>query len=223
MDKIKVSIVDDHPVVRSGIQRLIDSDDQIILLSEASNGKDFLEKLNTQLLPDIVITDLNMPFMNGFELLRILKINYPNIRSIVISLLNSLDAIQNSLSLGAFAFLNKEIDLKELDVIIKHVYYEGHYNQNLRLPSIVTEARNLIKKSGFQGKNHLTTREALLCSLLATASSYEEISQKLKLEIKTIQNYRDKIYQKMGFKNRNDLALFAIRNGLFDPYDNSQG
>lgn len=214
---INVCIVDDHPLLRSGIRKLIEQLPYIKIYFEASNGKDFLEKLNPNHLPHIVVLDINMPGMSGYELLPILENQYPDIKPIILSMINGEDAILHLFSIGACACVSKASGIDTLINVIYEVFEKGMYTSNLKLP-IGLSKQKINTKKGFHGQSYLTPRESLILPLLASELSYGDIAKQLSLEEKTIQNYRDRIYVKLGFKSRNELTLYAIKNGLLNPY-----
>ncbi len=218
-DTINICIVDDHPFVRSGIRRLLESFPHIKINFEATNGSDFLQKLNSSNLPHILILDIIMPEMNGYELLPILERDFPEIKPIVLSMVSGEDAILHLLSIGACACINKSSGIDILIEVIEEVFVNGIYKSNLKVTSSVSKKRKSLDKRGFYGQSPLTQRESLILPLLASELSYAEIANNESLEEKTIQNYRDRIYAKLGIKSRNELTLYAIKNGLFNPFN----
>lgn len=214
---INVCIVDDHPLIRTGIRQLIEPLPYMKISFEAANGLDFLEKLSTSESPHIVILDINMPGMDGYELLPILENQYPDIKPVILSMISGEDALLHLFSMGARACISKSSGIDTLIDVISEVFEKGMCTSNLKLPASLAK-QNTITKKGFHGKSYLTPRESLILSLMASELSYTDIAKKLSLEEKTIQNYRDRIYVKLGFKSRNELTLYAIKNGLYNPY-----
>jgi two-component system invasion response regulator UvrY len=215
---INICIVDDHPLVRAGIRRLIESTPQMIVSFEASDGSDFLNKIVDIEIPHIVILDVNMPGMNGFDLLSVLKKEYPSIKPIILSMVNGEDSYSHFLTKGALACVSKSSGMDTLIHVITTVFEKGIYTSNLNISRTLSKAKSFNPKTGYFGQSYLTPRESLILKYLASNSTYAEIAQQVSLEEKTIQNYRDRIYNKLGIKNRTDLTLFAIKNGLVNPF-----
>ncbi|NCI50932.1 response regulator transcription factor [Sediminibacterium roseum] len=210
---INLAIVDDHPAIRSGIRKILEECGDVFISMEASNGQDFLKKLAVAQAPDIAIIDINMPVMNGHELVKKLQADFPQVRPIVYSIVCGIDAMVHMFTSGASAYLNKAKDITELPTAIRAVYEKGSYLSNIQIPALVKPRQNGMKP-GFFGRSYLTPRETVVINMLATDLNYHQIGDRLKVGEKTIHNYRDRIYQKLGIRNRSELTLFAINNGL---------
>ncbi len=215
---INIAIIDDHSMVRAGIKKMVELHGECTVCLEASNGADFFGKLPLTMTPDIVVLDLNMPVMNGMETLRQLKQRCPQTRPIVYSMLEGEDSIIHMLNGGVCAFVNKSAEPEELVKIIVAVYYKGVYTQNLSAKIISALKSKQKIHPGFNGLEHLTIREIEFINLSSKDISYTEIAKKMGLSVKTVENYRDRIFVKLGVSNRNGLTLYAIQNGLADPF-----
>ena len=126
-DKIKVALVDDHVLLRSGLRGLVESFDKCTVLFEADNGKDFISKLKKNLLPDIILMDINMPEMNGYETTLWLKNNYPDIKVLALSMYDNENAIIKMLRAGVKGYILKDCEPSELKYAINSIIQTGFY------------------------------------------------------------------------------------------------
>lgn len=124
---INVALIDDHVILRNGIKHILEIDSNIRVSIEASNGQDFLDMLKFAPIPDIVITDINMPVMDGFQTLKVLNDLYPSVKAIILSIIRGEDAVINMINLGACAYISKSSDPSQLANAIHDVYNKGVY------------------------------------------------------------------------------------------------
>ncbi|TDO28566.1 response regulator transcription factor [Sediminibacterium goheungense] len=211
--KVKIGLVDDHAITRRGIRTLLEINKQFQVIVEASNGKELLSQLESGSLPDVIILDLSMPKMSGFDVIREIHTLYPSVKIFIFSLYQSEDVILNAIYQGACGYLPKSADPSILESAIKSVVDFGFY-----IPiNIKKKYSDLIKmrnQKGFQGKQLLTEKEIQFIKLACTNLTYKEISIKLSVQPKTLENYRDSVFQKLGINNRAALTFYAIENGI---------
>ena len=205
MGSCSIIIADDHPVVREGIKLLIETNDNWKLIGEANDGVELLELLN-QKKPDIVIVDLLMPRMDGFEALKEIQKHHPDIKPIVLSGILSDDNISKAITAGACGIVNKGWLGKELKKAIDSVQKTGAYLS----PDIehITLAWTHDKPD-----SPLSHREIQIVTLIAEGHTSREIGQLIGLTPKTVDKHRSNIMQKLGLHKVIGLVRWAIRNG----------
>jgi len=221
MEKIKLAIVDDHNLFRKGLIKLInlgDKEGKYIILFEAENGNDLKEKLDKKSLPDIILMDIDMPDMNGYEAVDWVKKYYPDINILVVSMFESEEAIIRMLRLGVKGYLSKDIEVEDMHMALYAISNNSFYYSDSVSETIANSEH---------GGNNLTKQETIarLLSLISenektflkfacTELTYFEIAEKMILSPKTIDGYRDSLFKKFNVTNRVGLAMFAVKNGL---------
>lgn len=221
--KTKIAIADDHTLFRKGLIKLLD-EDKFELLFDVDNGKKLVEKMSEgeAMVPDIVIMDLEMPGMNGYEAVAWLRDNHPAVKVLVVSQVDREEAIVRMLKLGVKGYLPKEMEPEDLHAalnsIIRKDYYYTDFVTNKLIHSIQNEDRYFEDKSGML-HNHelwdtLNTRQKEFVRYACTEMIYDEIADKMCVSPKTIDGYRDAVFEKFNVKSRVGLVLYAIRNKL---------
>ncbi len=211
--EINIGLIDDHGITRSGIRALLENNKTYRIIIEEANGEALLAKLKVGIVPDILILDLSLPNMSGFEIIKEMAKVYPSIRILIFSFYQAEDVILNAIHLGACGFLPKSADPLLLLTAIKSIIDYGFYIPDQIKRKFGTIIRGRSSK-GFQGKEVLTEKEVQFIKLACTNLNYKEISVKLSVQPKTIENYRDSIFQKLGINNRAALTFYAIENGI---------
>lgn len=219
---ILLALVDDHAITRKGIKSILEMSPEIKVIAEASNGKEILELLG-QLpeLPDILLLDISMPVMNGFDTLKQLQKRYPSIKVIIFSMLSQEDTVIHMIQNGASGFINKNTDPSMLAKIVVKVNQTGYYLGDIVKKKYFKKMGNPRKEGMFIGKKVLSPKEIAFIRLSTSNLNYKEIAEILEVSPKTIENYRDSLFQKLEIKNRAALALYAFQNGIIDPFTRS--
>jgi two-component system, NarL family, invasion response regulator UvrY len=214
MDKIKVALTDDHVLLRNGLAGLVTNLGYTVLF-ECNNGKDLISKIDKDNPPDLVLMDINMPEMDGYATTLWLKDNYPLVNVLALSMYDDENAIIRMLRNGARGYIMKDADPMELkraidDVMTKGVHYSELVTGKL-LHSIykVDEPGN-----GTKQMLDLNDREMEFLKLASTEMTYKEIAEQMHLSPRTIDGYRDALFEKLNIKNRVGLVLFAIKHGI---------
>ena len=206
MENIQIALVDDHRLFRSGITSLINNLKGFNILFEASNGEEMIRKISSRLKPDIILLDIHMPIMDGAATALWLKENYPEIRMVVLSMLEDPEKVLTMLKFGAKGYLLKDSEPYEFEqalqkVSVGEVYY----------PEFVT--RLLINSFNENiGQVTLQPRELEFLKLAASELTYKEIATQMCISIRTVDGYRDQLFEKLGVKSRIGLVLYAIKN-----------
>ena len=208
----KIILVDDHTLVRNAIADLIEGIPEYSVTFQAGNGKELFERLeNPNSIPDIILLDVNMPVMDGFATMAKLQTDFPNIHVLALSMNDDDETIIKMMKLGACGYISKLIREEELILAIDTVVKKGYYYTN--------EVTNLIvgnfKQKGGKNEVHFTEREKELLQYICTEMTYKEIADKMFLSPKTIDGYRDDLFQKLSIKSRVGLAVYAMKNGFY--------
>lgn len=212
MNKIKIIIVDDYSIVRTGLSRLLQGNNNIDVLAEAADGDEFLSLLDKH-KPDVVLMDINMPKLNGIQATKAALIRNPQIKIIALSMYEDLEHIETMMKTGAKGFLFKKVGSEELFNAINTVFKgENYLSQDvLRVLSkkIYTKNNNEIKPVD------LNKREKEILEYLCQGYSTSEIADKFDLSPRTVECHRSHLLKKTNSKNTITLVLNAIRHNLF--------
>lgn len=212
MIPIRILIVDDHQMVREGIKQLLELDGDIKVIGEAGGGEECL-KLIDQLKPDVVLLDINMPVMNGLEVLERLKINKKKERVLILTIHNEVEYLLKSIDIGVSGYVLKDSDSSLLKEAIFTVYNGETYIQPSLAPllkqKIVLEENNMIH-------DVLTKREIEVLKLLSEGLFNKEIAYKLSISEKTVKNHVSSIFKKIGVSDRTQAAVYAIKNNIVE-------
>lgn len=211
----KVVLVDDHILLRQGLEGLINTFEGFVVLFGADDGKDFIAKLNPSNLPDLVLMDITMQEMNGYETTKWIKINYPQINVLALSMMDDEAAVIKMLRYGAKGFVVKNTKPSELLIAMNSVLKHGYYFNELVSTSLISsfnkiENLHVEKKPGV----YISERENQFLVLNCSELSYKEIAEKMCISPRTVDGYRDNLYVKLGVKTRVGLAVYAIKSGL---------
>ncbi len=209
-----IVLVDDHSLLRIGLAQLVQSLGYPVIF-EADDGKEFIEKLDEKTLPDVVLMDINMPVMDGFETTRWLKDNYPSVKVLALSMYDNENAIIRMLKSGAKGYILKDSEPAELKAAIDAVVSKGYYYSDLVSGKLI-HAINKLDDEGGELKNlmQLNERETDFLKYACTEMTYKEIADKMFVSPRTIDGYRDALFEKLHVKTRVGLVMYAIKNGV---------
>jgi DNA-binding NarL/FixJ family response regulator len=215
MSDIKVALVDDHVLLRKGLANLISTQEFNIHL-ECNNGKEFISKLSKNDLPDIVLMDINMPEMDGFETTLWLKKNYPSVKVLALSMYDDENAIIRMLRNGAKGYILKESEPSELKTAIDAVVTKGFYYSETVTGKLVHSIQGMDEDDGNNNQLllSLNEKEITFLKLACTEMTYKEIAEHMYLSPRTIDGYRDQLFEKLNVKSRVGLVLYAIQKGI---------
>ena len=207
-----VTIVDDHVLLTQAIGGLVDGFDNFKTIYCCNNGQDFLDCLERSMeIPEVVLMDINMPILNGIETTKILKEKYPQVKVLALSMEVNEDTILQMLRAGAKGYLVKDTKKEILEEALNQVIENGYYHTNTITKLLFGQLNNETRET------KLKEREMEFLKLACTEKTYKEIADTMYLSPKTIEGYRDTIYEKLKINNRIGLVLYAIRNHLFKP------
>ncbi|WP_419803275.1 response regulator [Mucilaginibacter sp.] len=216
---IKVLLTEDHNVVRNGIRSLLEKEDNLHITAEATNGRHALDLLEEGITVDIILADLNMPEMNGIELTLEVKVKYPKIKVIVLSMLDHENYILEAFKAGASAYILKNITTDELVFAIKHICNNDERyicsELSLRMLDKLLHRTEIVLTT-LTPENDLSKREMEVLVLLAQGFTNQEIADKLFTSKRTIEGHRQNLIDKTSTRNTADLIRYAIVNGLIN-------
>lgn len=212
---INIALVDDHILLRSGLAALVKKIGYTILF-EANNGKDFIDKISEGNIPELVLMDINMPQMDGYETTLWLKNNHPEIKVLALSMHDEESAVIRMLKSGARGYVLKESEPSELKAAINAVTEKGFYYSEMVTGRLVHSIAGIDDESpGPQQPVNLSEREIEFIKLACTEKTYKEIADQMSLSPRTIDGYRDSLFQKLDLKTRTGIVVYAIKNGIF--------
>lgn len=217
--QLTIAIVDDHNLFSKGLIKLIhlgDTDNRYTILFEAENGLTLQEKLQKNLLPDIIVMDIDMPDMNGFEAADWLRKYHPDISILIVSMFESEEAILRMLHLGVKGYLSKDIEVEDMHLALEALAEKRYYYSAL-VSGVMAQA--LLKNTGRDGTSgnpgaNLSEKEREFIKLACTEMTYQQIADRMHLSPKTIDGYRETLFLKFEVKNRVGLAMFAVKHGM---------
>ena len=210
--KIAIAIVDDHTLFRKGMVSLLGESDEIDIIFDASNGQEMISMLRLGTLPKVILMDINMPEMDGYEATKWLTNHYPQIKILALSMHDEDEPIIEMLKSGAGGYLLKESKTSDLVTAIKTIAEHDYFMNNLVSGKLI---RSLQEKSTVRNVlEEISANERKFLEHCCSELTYKEIADKMNLSPHTIDNYRESLFQKFEIKSRTGLVLFALRNQL---------
>ncbi len=207
---ITIAIADDHTILRKGVIELINSFGPFKVVIDAVNGKDLIEQLEAATtLPHVCVMDINMPELNGYETAAILKQRWPAIKILALSMYSNEYSIIKMLRNGAHGYILKETDPSELQEAILSIYQHSYYHSEL------VSGRMMSKVKAHENTElGISDRELEFLTLCATDLTYKEIAEAMNLSPRTVEGYRDSLFNKLNVRSRPGLVVFANKMGL---------
>lgn len=212
-DIIKVGIVDDHVLLRNALATLINKSANYTVALEASNGRELVEKIETGAKPDIVLLDLNMPFMDGYETAKWLKTNRPAIHVLMLTMYDTEPTMIRLLQVGVKGFLRKDSDIVELRTAINTVIQSGYYYTNHTTGRLI----NMFCKSDEHSalwRSTLNEMEIRFLRWACTDLTYKEIAMQMHVNVRAVDNMRDNLFAKLEVRNRVGMVMYAVKHGI---------
>jgi|EndMetStandDraft_4_1072995.scaffolds.fasta_scaffold00112_14 DNA-binding NarL/FixJ family response regulator len=208
---IQIALVDDHRLFRSGIAALIDSFGGYNVLFEAAHGQELIESIATGLVPDIILLDINMPVMDGISTAQWLRRYHPSVRIIILSMFEDAEKVLLMVRAGVKGYLLKDAEPDEFERALSKVS-EGE----LFYPDFVT--RHLLNNFNIdkEAQVQLNPREIEFLRLTSTELTYKEIADTMNISVRTVDSFRDHLFEKLQIKSRVGLVLYSIKNKLID-------
>ena len=209
-----IVLTDDHVLLRNGLASLVKSLGHEVYF-EANNGKDLIAKLNPEKIPDIILLDINMHEMDGYETASWLKENHPEIKVLALTMYDNENAIIRMLNCGAKGYILKDSDPDELELAIDSMMAKGHYyTEMVNNKLLIALGKQEEEKNELKILLNLNDKEKHFLELCCTELTYKEIAEKMFISHRTVDNYRDVLFEKLHLKTRVGLVMFAIKNGI---------
>ena len=212
---ISIMITDDHSMIREGLKSLLELDDDIKVIAEAVDGRDCLDKLDVY-KPDVLLLDINMPNMNGLEVLKELKARKSKVKVLVLTVHNETEYLMKSVDIGINGYVLKESESAELKKAIRAIMDGETYIQPSLIPAL--NAKRLERNEDEEKIDSLTRRELEVLKLLAIGMYNKEVAEKLEISERTVKNHVSNIFKKLEVTDRTQAAVFAIRNNLIKVF-----
>ncbi len=210
-----VALVDDHELLRTGLAAIINSFEGFKVVMEANNGQQFIEKVKSKTAPDIVLLDITMPIMDGYETSSWIKTNLPQTKVLVLSMLENDTAIIRMLKNGARGYILKDSKPKVFKEALDSIRDSGYFINELISSKLMHYINHEeVFDSDTFALNNLSENEVTFLKWICTEKTYKEIADEMCLSPRTIDTYRDNLFKKLDVKTRVGLAIFAIKNGI---------
>ena len=211
--KQTIVIVDDHLLIAKAIASIIEQFRDYEVLYESENGKAMIEQFRIKKsFPDIVLLDISMPVMDGFETATWLKQNYPAIKVMALTMQGDDESLIKMIKSGATGYLNKNVHPAELEKALDSISQRGFYYPDWATSRVLHALAN--DGNVDAQKIKLTERETEFLRYSCTELTYKEIGEKMFCSARTVESYRDSLFEKLGVKTRVALALYAVKTGL---------
>lgn len=212
---IHVLLADDHGIVREGLRRLLESEPDLKVCAEASDGHEVLEQVDKH-RPDVVVLDIGMPGIGGLETLERLRASHPAVKAILLSVHGDPSFIQSAVALGADGYVLKGGRAREVLSAVRAVMRGGSYFSPPVAREIVEQLREP-RRGPPEPYTALSTREREVLQRIAEGLSAKEIATDLEISIKTVEAHRTSLMRKLGARKATELVRYALRHGLIQP------
>jgi two-component system invasion response regulator UvrY len=213
LGKVSIGIVDDHVLLRDFMATAINELGDFEVILRATNGQDMIDQLKHTALPEIMILDLNMPVMNGYDTIKWLMDNHPQVNVLVVTMFDSEAVLIRLLRAGVRAFLRKDAPPRELEQALKALMQDRYFYP----PEISRRINGLFQRPGKELKSlsfALNEQELHFLELCCSDITYREMAREIFVSPRTIDNYRDNLFQKLNVRSRIGLVLYAVKNGI---------
>lgn len=209
---IRVLVVDDHAILRDGIRSLLESQEDIVVVGEASDGTEAIELVGN-LIPDIVLMDISMPKTNGLEATKIIKESFPRVNVLILTQHDNREYVAPALGAGASGYVLKRSGRREMLNAIRQINEQGAYLTSTITQEVIQEYSHN-GRNGKENKPTLTDRESQVLQLIVEGKSNKEIALSLGISPKTVSVHRTNIMSKLDVQNTVELIRFATNNPL---------
>lgn len=215
MSAIRVMIADDHSLIREGLRQLLEFDGSIKVVGEAANGVECLENLE-KYDPEVLLLDINMPEMNGIEVLKKMKESQSAVKVLILTVHNELEYLMNAVNIGVEGYIMKDSESAELKKAIRAVRDGENYIQPSLIPALNNQLMNRdVDKDKVAS---LTNRELEVLVQVANGMFNKEIATNLNISERTVKNHISNIFKKIEVSDRTQAAVFAIKNNIIKLY-----
>jgi DNA-binding NarL/FixJ family response regulator len=211
---IKVALVDDHALLRNGLANVIKSFGNYTILFEADNGRECIDMLMAGNKPDIILLDVNMPEMNGFNTAKWLKENEPDIKVLVLTMMDDDMSIIQMMQLGAKGYILKDTKPDGLKNALHEIAERGFYFNETISDKMLSIVSNSNKERKPKKEIQFSNQELAFLKLCCTEKSYKEIGAAMGVSARTAETMRVNMFEKLETQSRIGIVMYAIRNGI---------
>ena len=212
--KKSIVIVDDHLLIAKAIASIITEFKGYEVFYESENGQDMIDQFRVKTnIPDIVLLDISMPVMNGFETATWLKLNQPAVKVMALTMQGDDDSLIKMIKCGATGYLNKNVHPLELEKALNGITEKGFYYPDWATSRVLHALAN--EGEAVDTNLKLTAREIEFLGFCCSEMTYKEIGEKMFCSSRTVESYRDALFEKLHVKTRVALALYAVKTGLY--------
>ncbi|MBK9532321.1 MAG: response regulator transcription factor [Chitinophagaceae bacterium] len=209
-----IVIVDDHLLIAKAITSIIEQFKNFIVLYESENGRELIEKFKQKKnIPDLVLLDISMPVMDGFETATWLKLNHPEVKVIVLTMQGDDESLIKMIKAGTLGYLNKNVHPAELEKALDAIVKKGFYYPDWATSRVLQSLANPVEAK--EAAIKMSEREIEFLKYTCTELTYKEIGEKMFCSARTVESYRDSLFEKLGVKTRVALALYTVKIGLY--------
>ena len=210
-----MALVDDHVLLRNGLANLLRNLDHEVLF-EADNGRRLMEKIDPTNLPNVVLMDINMPLMDCYETTAWLAATYPSIKVLALSMYDDENAIIRMIRSGARGYILKDSDPMELKAAIQSLLTKNYYHSEMVTGKLIHAINHIDEPSQSSVKDiiGINAREIEFLKWACTELTYKQIAEQMNLSVRTIDGYRDALFDKLNLKSRTGLVVYAIKHGI---------
>ena len=210
----KIILADDHILLRDALASLINSFEEFRVMDLAANGKELVEAIENGNIPDLVILDLNMPVMDGYDATKWLQEKHPKVKILILTMYDSEIALIRLLQVGVRGFLKKDVHPAELKTALLSVAENGYYYSNNATGKLASFFHKSYATQSSIEKALLMPKEIEFLKLASTEMTYKEIAQAMHITPRAIDGYRDALFDKLDIKSRVGLAIYSVKNGI---------
>lgn len=213
MSKIKLALVDDHKLFRTALQQTLEQTGKFEVLLSAENGVDAEERISAAAeKPEIVLLDIFMPVKDGHDTLKTLSANYPDIKVLALTMEDDIDEVAKMIKGGAVGYMLKDCTIEALTEALEQIKENGFYYNSLTNQAIRMQLADDVTNQQVS----LTDRETEFLQWACSELTYKEIADKMNVGVRTVDSYRDNLFDKLGARSRVGLVLYAIKNKMFE-------
>lgn len=208
---INIAIADDHSMIREGLKQLLELDGDIKVIAEANDGIECMEMLQKQ-VPNILLLDINMPQMNGIQVLETIRKEKIKVKILILTIHNEVEYLMKAVEIGIDGYVLKDSDIS----VLKKAIYAINGGESYIEPSLTPYFNKKLEKKKEKRIDSLSKREIQVLELIAEGNFNKEIAQKLFISEKTVKNHVSSIFKKINVSDRTQAAIYAIKNEIVE-------
>jgi len=212
VSKIRILIADDHSIVREGLKKLLELENDFEVIGQASNGVETIERVK-ELKPDVLLLDINMPIMNGIKALKKLKEDGIDTKVVILTIHEDREYLLETMQIGASGYILKDSDSASFFKAIRDAYNGEAYIQPKLAAELIREI-NRPRGTRTKNENELTQREYEVIALIADGLNNKDIADRLFISEKTVKNHVSNIFRKINVSDRTQAAIYAYKNNI---------